>query len=72
MRPCALPLTTAAVAAKPSSKGPDSEIEFQEQMIQEREGKIEKIEQGITELNQIFRDLAQIVGEQQDGISAFF
>lgn len=50
---------------------PDSEIEFQEQLIQEREGEIEQIEQGITELNQVFRDLAQIVGEQQDSISAF-
>lgn len=48
---------------------PDSEVEFQEQLIQEREGEIEEIEQGITELNQIFRDLAQIVGDQGDSIS---
>ena len=47
---------------------PDSEVEFQEQLIQEREGEIEQIEQGITELNQIFRDLGQIVGEQQSMI----
>lgn len=42
----------------------DSEIEFQEQLIQEREGEIEEIEQGITELNEIFRDLATIVSDQ--------
>ncbi|SCV67586.1 BQ2448_5197 [Microbotryum intermedium] len=47
---------------------PDSEVEFQEQLIQEREEEIEQIEQGITELNQIFRDLGQIVGEQQSVI----
>ncbi|GAA5913500.1 hypothetical protein JCM5296_001746 [Sporobolomyces johnsonii] len=46
----------------------DSEVEFQEQLIQEREGEIEQIEQGITELNQIFKDLGQIVGEQQSMI----
>ncbi len=43
---------------------PDSELEFQEQLIQEREGEIEQIEQGISELNQIFKDLGQIVTEQ--------
>ncbi|KAK4048374.1 SNAP receptor [Microbotryomycetes sp. JL221] len=47
---------------------PNSEIEFQEQLIQERESEIEQIEQGINELNQIFKDLGQIVGEQQSMI----
>lgn len=47
----------------------DSEIEFQEQLIQEREGEIEEIEQGITELNEIFRDLATIVSDQGSMIS---
>jgi t-SNARE complex subunit (syntaxin) len=47
---------------------PDSEVEFQEQLIQEREGEIEQIEQGITELNQIFRDLGEIVVGQQSMI----
>lgn len=47
---------------------PDSEVEFQEQLIQEREGEIEQIEQGITELNQIFKDLGEIVGQQQSMI----
>ncbi|GAA5964470.1 hypothetical protein JCM8115_006325 [Rhodotorula mucilaginosa] len=46
----------------------DAEVDFQEQLIQEREGEIEQIEQGITELNQIFKDLGQIVGEQQSMI----
>lgn len=48
---------------------PDSEVEFQEQLIQEREGEIAEIEQGITELNQIFRDLASIVTDQGSMIS---
>ncbi|GAA6021078.1 hypothetical protein JCM10207_003356 [Rhodosporidiobolus poonsookiae] len=46
----------------------DGDIDFQEQLIQEREGEIAQIEQGITELNQIFKDLGQIVGEQQSMI----
>ncbi|GAA6041075.1 hypothetical protein JCM8097_004707 [Rhodosporidiobolus ruineniae] len=46
----------------------DADLDFQEQLIQEREGEIEQIEQGITELNQIFKDLGQIVGEQQSMI----
>ncbi|BGP47778.1 hypothetical protein JCM10450v2_003643 [Rhodotorula kratochvilovae] len=43
-------------------------IDFQEWLIQEREGEIEQAEQGITELNQIFKDLGQTVGEQQSMI----
>uniref|UniRef100_A0A0K3CGS8 FGENESH: predicted gene_9.106 protein n=1 Tax=Rhodotorula toruloides TaxID=5286 RepID=A0A0K3CGS8_RHOTO len=46
----------------------DADADFQEQLIQEREGEIAQIEQGITELNQIFKDLGQIVGEQQSMI----
>lgn len=44
---------------------PDSEVEFQEQLIEEREGEIREIESGIHELNEIFRDLGTIVHEQQ-------
>lgn len=44
---------------------PDSELEYQEQVIQEREGEIREIEAGIVELNEIFRDLGTIVTEQQ-------
>jgi t-SNARE complex subunit (syntaxin) len=49
----------------------NSEIEFNEQLIEEREQEIQGIEQGITELNEIFKDLATIVVEQgsQLGIS---
>jgi len=44
---------------------PDSELEFQEAMIEEREEEIREIETGIHELNEIFRDLGSIVHEQQ-------
>ena len=44
---------------------PDSELEYQEQVIQEREGEIREIEAGVVELNEIFRDLGTIVTEQQ-------
>ncbi|KAK9898783.1 t-SNARE [Cystobasidium minutum MCA 4210] len=43
----------------------DSELQYQEQVIQEREGEIREIEAGIVELNEIFRDLGTIVTEQQ-------
>ncbi|KDN41978.1 t-SNARE [Tilletiaria anomala UBC 951] len=46
-------------------KGPSqSELEFQETLIAEREAEIEEIESGIHELNEIFRDLGHIVQEQ--------
>lgn len=41
-----------------------SEVDFQEGLIQEREEEIRGIEQGITELNEIFRDLGTMVTEQ--------
>jgi syntaxin 7 len=40
------------------------ELEFQEQLIAEREGEIREIESGIHELNDIFRDLGAIIYEQ--------
>lgn len=42
----------------------NSEIEFNEQLIEEREQEILGIEQSILELNEIFKDLATIVTEQ--------
>jgi syntaxin 7 len=48
----------------------DADIEFQEQLIQEREGEIEQIEQGIVELNQIFKDIGTLVEEQQTFVGA--
>jgi t-SNARE complex subunit (syntaxin) len=43
----------------------DSEVEYHEQLIEERETEIRGIETGIHELNEIFRDLGTIVHEQQ-------
>jgi syntaxin 7 len=42
----------------------NSDIAFNEQLIEEREQEIQGIEQGIVELNEIFRDLGTIVTEQ--------
>lgn len=42
----------------------NSEVEFNEHLIEEREQEIQGIEQGIVELNEIFRDLGTIVAEQ--------
>jgi syntaxin 7 len=49
----------------------DNEIEFNETLISEREGEIHGIEQGITELNEIFRDLGMLVNEQESGVRKF-
>ncbi|CEP14922.1 hypothetical protein [Parasitella parasitica] len=46
----------------------DNEIEYNELLITEREGEIQNIEQGITELNEIFRDMGMLVNEQESGI----
>lgn len=46
----------------------DHEIEYNELLISEREGEIQNIEQGITELNEIFRDMGMLVNEQESGI----
>ncbi|KAI9294209.1 t-SNARE [Neoconidiobolus thromboides FSU 785] len=43
----------------------DNEIEFNQGLIEEREREIQEIEQGITELNEVFRDLGTFVNEQQ-------
>jgi t-SNARE complex subunit (syntaxin) len=42
----------------------NAEVEFNEQLMEEREQAIQGIEHGITELNEIFKDLATIVVEQ--------
>ncbi|KAG0243419.1 t-SNARE [Mortierella sp. GBAus27b] len=44
----------------------DNELEYNESMITQREEEIRDIEQGITELNEIFRDLGSMVHEQGD------
>ncbi|KAJ2489740.1 hypothetical protein IWW37_003725 [Coemansia sp. RSA 2050] len=43
----------------------DNDVEYNEALINERELEINDIEQGIVELNEIFRDLGTIVTEQQ-------
>ncbi|RKF57604.1 Syntaxin pep12 [Golovinomyces cichoracearum] len=42
------------------------EVDFQDSLIIEREAEIRNIEQGVTELNELFRDVAHIVNEQGD------
>lgn len=41
-----------------------SEVDFQESLIIERENEIRNIEQSVGELNELFRDVAHIVHEQ--------
>ncbi|KAJ2003252.1 hypothetical protein GGI04_002977 [Coemansia thaxteri] len=43
----------------------DNDVEYNEALINERESEINDIEQGIVELNEIFRDIGTIVTEQQ-------
>lgn len=43
---------------------PQSEVDFQESLIIERESEIRNIEQSVGELNELFRDVAHIVREQ--------
>ena len=45
-----------------------NELDFQESLIVEREEEIRGIEQGITELNEIFRDLGTMVSQQGEMI----
>jgi t-SNARE complex subunit (syntaxin) len=40
------------------------EVDFQESLIIERESEIRNIEQSVTELNELFRDVAHMVHEQ--------
>src|SRR5271155_2701414 len=49
-----------------------AEVEFNEQLIEEREQEIQGIGQGIIELNEIFRDLGSIVMEQGSLIGLIF
>ncbi|KAI8342332.1 t-SNARE [Chlamydoabsidia padenii] len=50
----------------------DNEIEYNEVLITEREGEIQGIEQGISELNEVFRDLGMLVNEQDSGIQSIY
>jgi len=44
------------------------EVDYQENLIIEREGEIRQIEQSVGELNELFRDVAHIVREQGDAL----
>ncbi|CAB39138.2 Syntaxin pep12 [Schizosaccharomyces pombe] len=46
------------------SKISNSQLEYQQRLINERQGEIENLTQGINELNEIFRDLSTIINEQ--------
>jgi syntaxin 7 len=41
------------------------QVQHNDQLIEEREGEILEIHQGVTQINEIFRDLGTIVNEQQ-------
>ena len=47
---------------------PQDEVDFQEALIVEREEEIRNIEQGVGDLNVLFQQVAQIVGEQGEQI----
>lgn len=55
---------TAPLVAQQMALAEQSDVDFQEQLIIEREEEIREIERGIGELNEIFRDLGTIVTEQ--------
>jgi t-SNARE complex subunit (syntaxin) len=49
---------------QPIQLAPQDEVDFQEALIIEREEEIRNIEQGVGDLNVLFRQVAQIVNEQ--------
>lgn len=54
----------APLVAQQLALAEQSDVDFQESLIIEREEEIREIERGIGELNEIFRDLGTIVSEQ--------
>ncbi|KAI9279758.1 t-SNARE [Sporodiniella umbellata] len=50
----------------------DEQVEYNELLISEREAEIEHIEQGVIELNEIFRDMSFMVNEQETGIQSIY
>ena len=50
------------------SLAPQDEVEFQDALIREREEEIRNIEQGVSDLNVLFQQVAQIVNEQGEQI----
>lgn len=49
---------------------PQDEVDFQEALIIEREEEIRNIEQGVGDLNVLFRQVAQIVDEQGEQLTS--
>lgn len=52
-----------------SQLAPQDEVDFQEALIIEREDEIRNIEQGVGDLNVLFRQVAQIVSEQGEQLA---
>ncbi|KAI8996896.1 t-SNARE [Pilobolus umbonatus] len=50
----------------------NNEVDYNELLISERENEIENIEQGINDLNEVFRDMSMIVNEQESGIQSIY
>lgn len=50
----------------------NEQVEYNELLISEREAEIENIEQGVIELNEIFRDMSFVVSEQESGIRKLY
>ncbi|KAI8971616.1 t-SNARE, partial [Mycotypha africana] len=50
----------------------DQEVEYNQSLIADREIEIENIENGITELNEIFRNMSMLVNEQESGIQSIY
>lgn len=46
------------------------EVDFQDSLIVERETEIRNIEAGVSELNELFRDVAHMVSEQGDSLDS--
>lgn len=53
-----------------SQFAPQDEVDFQEALIIEREDEIRNIEQGVGDLNVLFRQVAQIVNEQGEQLGS--
>ncbi|KJZ80162.1 hypothetical protein HIM_00012 [Hirsutella minnesotensis 3608] len=66
--PSGAPLEQLQQQQQLSQMAPQDEVDFQEALIIEREEEIRNIEQGVGDLNVLFRQVAQIVDEQEVGI----
>lgn len=51
---------------------PQDEVDFQDALIAEREEEIQNIEQGVSDLNVLFQQVAQIVTEQGEQLNGIY